>query len=230
MTKKIENRLNMYQASLDVCRNYPSVWSEIPVFANAVNDLESLLLVLRSKIQTQSNVTSGVSKTKNLKVADLHERILVLHKALFSYAKQAQDENLATRNRKSLSDLKKLSTVRLSTNCEQLREDLQVFGANLAPYGLSDAYISESLELISATLNVLNSPRIAIISRKTTTLEIADEMKTIEKLVKERLDTLIFQFKASNTNFYRSYRNARIIIDLHKKHKTPPQLEGESES
>ncbi len=220
----------MYQASLDVCRINASIWSGIPVFANAVNELESQLIELRTRIQTQASATKGVSKTKNLKVAELHERILVLHKSLFSYAKQLNDESLAERNRKSLSDLKKLSSVRLTANCEQLKLDLDVHGSNLDSYGLNDAYRSESIELITATLSVMNSPRMAIISRKTITAEISETMKRIERIVSERIDTLMFQFKASNSNFYQSYKAARIIIDLHGKFKTPPALDNETTS
>lgn len=230
MKKSIENKARMYQTVLDLCRNNAGLWNGVPAFVLSVEKLDVELQLLRDNITQQGNRLLGVKDQKTTTLQPMYVSVFVLKKALYMHGSSTSNLTLQARHKQSLSTLVRLSTTKLVAACDELRTDINSYGAQLADFGISDTTISQTLGLIQAGIAALMNPRNAIIERKGLTFNLDASVRNIDKLLKERLDLLMLSFNTLQPSFYQSYKNARIIIDLHGKYKTTPPLEKGSDS
>ena len=213
MKKRDNQKMNMYNTVLNICKEQQAAWVNIPSFASAIADLEAQLAELNHTHSLRSTSTAGVSATKQAIKLELVDHMYILCKALSLKGLELHDLALDLRNRIALSKLKTISANDLLHRMEILEADLAVHGSSLESYGISAQYINETLTLVTNTREILFTPRLAIISRKGLTASLKEQTKRIDALIKNQLDTLILSFKAVLPSFYNAYQNARIVID-----------------
>lgn len=213
MNKRDNQKMNMYNAVLNICRQQQTAWETIPGFVSAVADLEARLLELNHTYALRLSATTGVSVAKNELKTELAEHLYILGKALSLKGLEINDRELDLRNRISLSRLKTLPANSLLHLIEAMQTDIEIHGESLAAYGITASFIDETESLMAQTSNVLFKPRMAIITRKGLTKAVKNQTCYIDKLIKSQLDTFILSFKTALPAFYNAYFNARIIID-----------------
>jgi len=233
MKKSTANKLNMYLNVNAVLNNYQSTWEPVPVFVASVSNFSTKLSLLQERLIQQDSATKGVSANKNFRITDLRERMMVMHKALKLYGKATGNWALAERNNWSRTGLIRLNISKLTVHCGELKQDLDAFGPQLMPYGISSDMILEITPMLE-TINEVNiSTRQAILGRKSVTQSISDLQRSIDNLLQEELDELLLVFKTTQAAFFEAFRNARIIIRYNKKGKVggaPEPDDGESNS
>jgi len=213
MRRTTTNKLNMYQSVFSVMDDFQSVWQSVPAFVSAYANFNSKLELLRVRLTEHSSTIVGVSVEKGLRLADLRERMLVTHRSLFLYGQAAGNVLLRERNRKTKSGLDKLNIAKLAVCCNELKNDLVLYGAQLSDYGITAEMIAELLPMLSGIDDLNNSPRKAILKRKSTTQSISELERALDEILRTEMDNLILVFKKNQPEFFRAFRDARIVID-----------------
>ena len=113
-----------------------------------------------------------------------------------------------------MSDLKRLSIVRLDAHLNNIIEDINEHGEALLDFGITSEFLNETIELINVGSYNARRPRMAIIERKMLTQSLTTISHDLDNLLRFKLDKLMNLFRKSNADFYSRYHNARMIIDL----------------
>ena len=204
----------MYQAVIEVCRSHQSLWESIPAYVSALEEFENRVEILRLRSGIRSNITAGVSAGKRSRLETLYDQLLVVHGALWVFATSTNNFQLMSRNKVTISDLKRLSIVRLDAHLNNIIEDINEHGEALADFGITAEYLQETIDLINQGSYNARRPRMAIIERKMLTQSLTTISHDLDNLLRLKLDKLMNLFRKSNADFYSRYHNARMIIDL----------------
>ena len=213
MKRTTTNKLNMYQSVFSVMSDFQSVWGAVPAFVSSVANFNSKLDLLRIRLTEQSSTTTGVSAEKDLRLTDLKERMLVIHRGLFLYGDSTGNILLRERNRKTKTSLEKLNIAKLAIGCNELKGDLELYSQYLSDYGISSDLIAEILPMLTSIDELNNSARKAILKRKSVTQSIAELERALDKILRNEMDNLILVFKKNQPSFFGAFRNARVIVD-----------------
>ncbi|MCB9182761.1 MAG: hypothetical protein H6591_02505 [Flavobacteriales bacterium] len=81
-------------------------------------------------------------------------------------------------------------------------------------YGITAADPTSLQTKITAYVDVVAFPRNAVTIRKGATAELNALIKDTMKLLNNRLDPMIEEFRESDPKFYKEYFDGRIIVDL----------------
>lgn len=212
MRKKTKHKLAMYQTVIDTVKANDTSWEGIPVFVDTVEKLIEKVTSLEEAEQTQRLATVGVVSSRNTLRNNSTNQLMRISGALSALGKMKGDDVLHLQMKISPSTLKLtsrteyLSVIASIVNCAlQHAEDL-------APFGITQNEISDLMELKNNLINSSLRPRAAIIERKGSTIKISTLEKEIDDLLRNELDEIMKLIKASNEDFYRSYKQARSII------------------
>lgn len=221
MKKRINTKLKMYTAVIEICKKHETSWETIPGFVNTVGEFETILGKLKNNASKQITVTKGISQAKEVAIKELYEHLMLIHAALAIHAKQVNDHDLMFRNTINISDLNHLTIPRLEFHLDRLLADLTEHGTYLLPFGLDAAFLQETSEMI--TLGRLQStrPRMSIIERSQLTKSLDESISKLDVILKFKMDPLMRLFKKSVPDFYDLYFKARIIIDQGNKKASP---------
>lgn len=223
MNKKNNQKMNMYAAVLQTCKEHQAAWETIPGFNAAVSELESKLSELHEMHTKHDGILAGVSAVKASFRADLCEHLFVITKALRVKGVLTNDQGLMSRNKITLSGLNGLSANALLHRVTSIANDLTLHGASLSEYGITGESIAETQVLMEEAQVKLFQTRLAIVTRKEMTQSLTEKIRIADRLIAEQLDAFIANFKSSMPSFYKRYFNARMIINYGHGSKTPPQ-------
>jgi len=101
----------------------------------------------------------------------------------------------------------------VAERCKWVHDTALANLASLADYGLTAADTTAQLAAITAYTDVLSMPRMLVTVRKSATSEIGLLVRDTMRLLTRRLDRLMRMYELSDPAFYRTYTNARIVID-----------------
>ena len=94
----------------------------------------------------------------------------------------------------------------------------------MAKFGLGDPEFAEMERMLGGFKQAIPQRRIAATISKTSTGNIGDVFTTMDQLLKDEVDVLMMPFQFSEADFYKAYKNARIIVDYKgggKKEEAP---------
>lgn len=202
----------MYGSVLSVLNNHQATWQAVPAFADTKETFEIKLNLLRARVAEQLGVVTGISAEKKLRTADLRSRMLLVHNALFLYARVTDNVLLRERNDLHRTDLLKMNLNEFAAHCSQLRNDLEIAGASLETYGITQQALDELLPLLQGINELNNSMRQAVIKRKGITQAISDLENELDELLRVELDRLILLYRQTAPSFVQDYESARITI------------------
>lgn len=202
----------MYQNVRAVVNDHQSSWSQVPGIVSVVEEFESLLSNLNTKLNAQSSVTKGVKLEKDSFLEEFTNRMSALKKGLYLYALQTSDQELRERNKESRSTLRSTPATRLEVFINVLLEDLDAYGNALTNAGISAEMIQEFRDQALQFEQRKNSVRQAIIDRSIETKAITDLEKQLNALLIEQLDRYVSVLSTTDSNFYAEYKAARKII------------------
>lgn len=213
MKKSTMNHVAMYQTVLSYIREHESEWNAIPKFVETVGQMEYLLDRLQNNFGFQAVKSLGVSENKLIFRNDLLNLVEVMKKALALYGKSTGNVALRERHKEGRYRYQRLPDQKLELLCAVLLSDLDEFGSELVPYGISAALIQELTDKVSLLQETNFSTRKAIVDRSIATQQIDFFEKKINELLREELDALIVPFKNSNSDFYNVYKKTRKVIN-----------------
>jgi carboxypeptidase family protein len=199
----------MYQAIITLFATFNSAWSSNPAISAAVSTLTSLFGLLNLAGTTQKNATSGITLTKTQARNALIQMALAHSAAGVSYAASIGNTTLKGNSKLTESNLNRANDVDLIEICQGLYTLVNPFASSLNSFGANAATL---LAFKNATDNYQPTSQLPVNARaakKAATINVKAQISSIDTLLKEQIDTLMVQFKSTNTNFYNQYMGLR---------------------
>lgn len=213
MTKNQSNKVRMYFATSRVLDENSSLFSSIEALINAHNALKSNMEVLGDYRQIQAMKSSGLTTQKQVLRGKMMQLLLRTCSALKAHALVSENIEL-----KQKCTYNKTEFVRMSdpvfADVARLILDLALPLIDaLGIYFLEQQHLDELADLIVQFKASIPGKRAASSVSKVSTKMIQEIIHKNDTLLKESLDNLMDPFEYVQPDFYRAYKNARIIVD-----------------
>lgn len=224
MTDNQENKTNMYESTLTVLNANNTVWSAIPPIGVTITATENEMTFIRDYRQIQEKDTTGITVNKHNIEDNLIDALIKVISGLIAYATITENPELLNSINYTQWNLKKSRDNILYDKAQLIYNTANPLATELAPYLVTQPDIDTINTLSTDYLTAIPAKRAAVVQSKTSTTNIKNAFKTIDNLLKNKLDNLIILFQVSNPTFYKEYKAARIIIDLGVHHETEQTL------
>lgn len=155
---------------------------------------------------------TGYALTKASKRTALETLALKVSNALSSYAVMNGDMNLKKRADFPSSKWYACSEEELVTQVTTVSTLATPLPADaLVPYGATTAEVAALATALTAFMNVVSDPTLAIDVKKEDNIKVGDTIDAIRSLFTEKLDVLMRSFEVNNPSLYGLYNSARAI-------------------
>lgn len=160
----------------------------------------------------QNRDTTGLARSKdNLKVL-LSNESLDLSAKLASLATFLEDQYLLGLIDFNESDFSKVSDSELLTYTDIISQKVEEHMADLAPYGVVMATLTDYQALIEEFTSAIPLPRNEIAAKKTATEALSHNMSEARRFLK-KMDRALKAIRKDHPEFYDGYVNVRRIVD-----------------
>nr|WP_294862410.1 hypothetical protein [uncultured Fluviicola sp.] len=212
MKKTTLNKRSMFGSVHAVLTANQAIWSNVPAFASAVSQFETILGILDRKLSEQSVALTGVTREKQEQLNRLSEEMILAHNALYLYGKETASVILQERNRTNKSELFRLTIGRAKVHGNDLKNDLLAYGSELEAYGITQTFITELIAKIDGLPELIESSRIALLRRKGATKAIDEAESKLTEILRDQIDRMLLVFKTGYPQFVSDYQDARTSI------------------
>lgn len=224
MKNATKNKLAMYKTVRDTVIANGTIWGGIPAFVSQVDSLQNMILQLEELEQEQSLAIVGVRSAKDNLREMRNDTLLRFSGALTALAKDSGNVILKEQMKFKKSRLSLGSRQEYLSLVDRIVTAAQNHSGELADYGITPAELAQ-LPVIRQELETgIMSTRMATISRKEYTLNIALLVKEIDDLLKNGLDQLVKMLKGTHSGFYSTYNSARLVIDYGHHNSNPNSI------
>jgi len=213
-----ENKLSMYLAVESVVNTNNPVWSGVPAFASAVGAFALKLEGIVGVVERQETAITGVRSDKLNAQNLMIETALTVSGSVFAYASTVNNQTLKEAVSYTESSLKYVRDTISAERCTVIHSQASAVVADLGDYGVTPAVLAELDDRITAFIELIAAPRVAITSRKGATSVLVELIKEMDLILKEQLDMLMPQFKVSDPVFYTHYFDSRLIAGARRNH------------
>lgn len=203
----------MYRAVRQVVQKYNSSWTGLTAFENAVNQFAQKVTELESLTYKKTKSLIGVTSKR-----DAHRRItgelaLQVANAIYAYASSIENEELKEKMHYTPSTMKYSPNMRFISAVEGILNNAKLMASDLVPFGVDQDKIDDLELAYLEMVEILNSPRQAIVSRKVISEKIDNLISDLDDVLKDQLDRLIVLLKEDEIDFVLTYEGARTIIN-----------------
>lgn len=213
MNANQENKLSMYLAVELAMNQNLTVWNQVPVITDIVDEFSATISSIESARMVQESDMTGITLDKAAARATAERLTLEIAGALVSFGERSG--NLALRNKIKRTQ-SGLSSLRDTTAESQMREvylEALAHVAALASYGVNQAEVTELLNAVNAYHQALGSPRTATGQTHSGTAGLVRLFEEGDRILKKEMDPVIEGFKTDYPSFYDQYQSARKIVD-----------------
>jgi len=209
----------MYETVVTVCQAHQATWASTAAFSDLHTTLAAKVDLVKALTLAQIADSRGVTATKALVLDGLVEKAGTICNVLAVYALEIGNTELLVRNLFTPSEWRRGSALARINRMQVLLGDAQANEAALLSYGVLASYLTEFEAQIAEYVTLIQQPRVAIINRKSTTLEIKRVLVELEALVSEKMDRMIRVFASTDPRFVARYKDARNIVELKGKRR-----------
>lgn len=212
MTKKQNNKKEMFDSTNMFLDANAPVWSAIPIVSNYKAKLVELITGIEKHAQDQEDAKVYIGESNRQMKMRLATKIDILDDALEAYAEDQGNAELLSQANNTKSDYFRLPKQQFVTKAETTLNLLSEHVEDMADYGLSVDQVDEVKLSLGNYQEKQGIPRSYQIASKTATLNLEDTFAEADKIL-SRLDKVLKRFKRSDPSFYNGYLSARTIID-----------------
>lgn len=220
MTDTQENKLSMFEATNAVMDANSAIWTPVDAVSDISIKVKSIITDIQDLRQIQELDTKGITVNKTVVRDELITATLKLINGISAYASITENYTLLGEVKYTPSQLKTARDTIFYDIAVLIQSKAAPLETELAKYLIKTDDITGQQALISQYTEALPEKRVAVVTSKTSTTDLKIKFKEMDVLLKEKLDRLILIFEATNPDFVKQYFNARIIIDLGKRHTT----------
>ena len=213
MNKTQINKFRMFGSVNLVLDNYSQLFVQLEDLVLGHQRLKDGLVVLGQNLQIQEADNKGLTDNKTDLRDNLTIRILQLSAALKAHANSTKNKELKAKANYTRTELK-TSPDPVLYNIGTLMVNLATpILADLNKYFVSNDKMDELNGLLADFNDAIPQKRVANSVSKVSTVNIEEVVNSLNTLLKEEIDVLMLLFDETQPDFYRAYKNARIIID-----------------
>jgi hypothetical protein len=213
MTKRNEARLNMFRAVLQFLLNNAAITATIAAFTPIFAAFQAKLTAMEEAVAGEAAIITGTTADKASLRLSLALELKRIGDAITSYAATVNNNALREAVSLSLSALKKLKEEVFIAQAQNYHDLANDNIAALAPWNILPADVSALQAVIDSYSTAVPAPRNKIAQRAAFIQAQNAAEKDITKLLKEQMDPVIYQFAASDPDFYNQYVNNRAIVN-----------------
>lgn len=212
MNKQLTDQYNMLLSVENHFDDNTTLWNTNTPIAATKTLLTSRLDTIAAVYARQLVNTTGVTIDKAKQRTDLENHMFLISAATSGYAAVVSKMDLYKRVHYTRTDLARFSEAELIGIATNLHLHTQAEIANLAPYGVLPATLTQLQTYINNFSASLKNPDEAIANRKTATEKLPDLLReAIDTLLDIRLDNQIIALQATQPDFVATYFNLRAI-------------------
>jgi len=220
MEETVVSKRNMIDTVLGVLKKH-----ELVFVANTGMNADIVLikakLVVADGKETFDRRTLGTTKGKNQKYDIMVNGTYKICNSGFAYGSAINDENIKESFNYSLSDIKKGSERNVYDRCMTIASSAIPFETILvSDYNLPTGHLAAQAIANKDFFLLMDAPGKIIEEGKSTKEEMITIYDVIIKILKERMDKMVTNYKDDNSEFFTEYHNARKIGG--RGHSTPP--------
>jgi hypothetical protein len=220
MNNRQNEKLNMFQATLDVCDSNSGTYQNTPVFTTAVYDFNSVVSEIRLTDQDRDKM---IVQSASSEKTDYEDKLISISikvgNLVYVYAFDNNDQlllSLTSVNKGmffSAEGNKKLSMAK------NIHQSASAIVDKLLYYGVTNEMLDELQKAISNYEEIIVKPRDVSVVHKNYTYKLKTLFAKADSILYDKLDKLIVLFKDSHPDFYNEYKSARNVLSISKRHR-----------
>jgi hypothetical protein len=187
----------------------PTLLAALEEAAEELTD-KIMAIGLNVKIQTSP---SGAAEAKQDALKSVGDLAYDVAGGVLSFADKSGDLSLAARVRFSRSTITAGSGNAVSARIQGIIDAVTEHLSSLADHGVTQAKLNTLHERLKTYDNLRNMPRQAKAAAAAATRQLEALFPEADRLLENRIDRLLWQFRESQPEFYAKYQVARSIVD-----------------
>lgn len=220
MNKVQSNQMAMLLAVYHVFKNFNEIPESIPALSKFIAEFINRMNLIEIAHREQEGHSTANAAQKLKEENEMIDLTITLAAAIYVYAMDQGNLELAAKVDKPASYYGTLKQSSLIAFCRNVLDLAKGLVDQLADYGISQATVDAMEKEIAGFASVIVAPRQRIVSRSEATKRLDALLREQMNLLKHKLDKMMLMFRSSHPNFYQSYKNARIIVNIGTRHKT----------
>jgi hypothetical protein len=218
MKKRLESKLNMYDAVVNCCNSNSAIIATVPAFQASQSELAAKATAIRSSIQEVTKIITGVAMGKSDQQKGLARQAANISAAVYAFASASGNIALKQEMKYRLTNLLRMKDEVLGPVCQNIHAVANANIADLADYNITAPLLTGFSAAIDAYIASVPSTRNAVASRATALAALDTLFADADDIVKNQMDKTAQQFLDAHPDFYKNYRTNRIILDPASTH------------
>lgn len=211
MTKEQESFLGMLLKVKNLRVQTVDQMSSLPVLDEYYSEFNSHIeQLLHYDIQASQDLT-GYTLEKAEVRAELEQVAQKVSNAIAAYGVVQGDDILRKKAQTNSSDWYRMSEESLVTQAGIVNSLSTSLTADLLSYGASAEDRTSLTATLTAFINIISDPTLAIDNRKSGNAMVAEKISELRSFMSDRLDVLMRTFQATNPELHSRYKSARAI-------------------
>jgi len=211
MDKNKSARLNSFIAVQTLLSANSELVATLPALDEAADALAEFITNINTQAQVQSSA-SGAAEAKSSALESLGDVVYEIAGGVLSFAEAGGNFTLAGRVRFSRSGVTGGSSNAIVARCQDIIDAATANLASLAEHGVTQAKLTAAKQRLKSYDAVRVLPRQAKASSAAATRQLEKVFPEVERLLSQRVDKLIWQFRASSPEFYEQFQVARKVV------------------
>lgn len=222
MNAKQQSKIRMLLSPQAVLATNQEVFKNLAGFVETAEELDTVIGQIQNVAQLQES-RSGGSESKAQALRFLGDAAYEVAAATYAWARASGDAQLARRMSYARSEVTQGREVAMVARCQDIHAAATECLGSLADYGVTAAKLTNLKKRIEAFQEALTKARQDQAESTAATKALPKLLSLADTLLRDRLDKLVFQFKAANEDFYNKYTTARVIVDRAGGRSEPEQ-------
>ena len=211
MNKYKSARLNSYIAVQTLLAANSELVATLPALDTATDELVEFITGISTQVQVQSSA-SGAAEAKARALTELGDVIYEIAGGVLSFAETGGDFTLAGRVRFSRSGVVAGSSNAIVARCQDVIDAATKHLASLGTHGVTQAKLTLAKQRLKSYEALRVMPRQAKAASAAASRQLEHLFPEVERLLSQRVDKLVWQFRASTPEFYERYQVAREVV------------------
>jgi hypothetical protein len=214
MNKEKKRKKKKYLAVQNVLDKYAEVWKGQPALVMAKAAFDGKLLELNNiKFIENKDTNNKIHEVSEVE-EKLIETTIEVSSRIQEYASEVRNNELYEKVNYTKSDLELSRDNILKDMCQSVLKIANENFVNLTKYKISKEKLSTYKILIEEFDNLITDPLEPVRKKHEERKSVSALILEIDKLIDDRLDKLMTVYKTTNTDFYETYRSARLIGEV----------------
>lgn len=221
MTKVQSSQLNALLAVQTLLLANPTLLAALLALEEAAEELTDFIMAVNANAKVQSS-PSGAAEAKKDALIAVGDLAFEVAGGVLSFAEKSEDPALAAKVSYSRSAVTGGSANAVSNRIQGIIDVAAENVASLADHGVTQAKLNSLKQRLKTYDQLRVLPRQAQAAAAAATKQLGRLFPKATRLLDKRVDRLMWQFRASQPEFYDTYLTARAIVSAPTPGKEEP--------